>query len=90
MVFRMELTCSENADTLDTILFSFHYLSQFCSHLPKTAIRNSSNKKNNVYSNLKNIEKIYRDVGGYHKNYNDFNGLCRKSREDEFSYRCID
>ena len=39
---------------------------------------------------LKEIENIYRDVGGYDMSYDEFKELCRKSWEEDYNYLCID
>ena len=39
---------------------------------------------------LKDIEIIYRDVGGYDLNYDEFELLCSKSWEFECNRLCID
>ena len=39
---------------------------------------------------LIDIEKIYRDVGGYDISYYEFKKLCRKSWVEENNYLCID
>ena len=39
---------------------------------------------------LKDIEHVYRDVAGYDMSYDDFKELCRKSRDEEYNYLCID
>ena len=39
---------------------------------------------------IKDIEKIYRDVGGYDMSYDEFQKLCRKSWEKQYIYLCID
>ena len=39
---------------------------------------------------LKDIEIIYRDVGGYDMCYDEFEDLCGKSWEEDYKYLCID
>ena len=39
---------------------------------------------------LKDIEKIYRDIGGYDISYYEFKQLCKKSWEEDCKYLCID
>ena len=39
---------------------------------------------------MKDIEIIYRDVGGYDMNYDENKDLCRKSCGDEHNYLWID
>ena len=38
----------------------------------------------------KDIENIYRDIGGYDMSYDEFKQLCRKSWEEEYKYLRID
>ena len=66
------------------------YLSQSYFDLPKRAIRNNSNKNILFNQTLKDIEHIYRDVGGYDMNYDEFKDLCRKSWEEDYNYLYID
>ena len=67
-----------------------YYLSQSYFESPKRSIRNNSNKIILFNQTLKDIENIYRDVGGYDMIYDEFKELCRKSWEDEYNYLCID
>ena len=67
-----------------------YYLSQSYFDLPKTTIRNNSNKIILFNQTLKDIEHIYRDVAGYDMNYDEFKELCRKSWEEDYNYLCID
>ena len=36
------------------------------------------------------MENIYRDVCGYDMSCDEFKELCRKPREEEYNYLCID
>ena len=65
-------------------------LSQSYFDLPKRTIRNNSNKIILFNQTLKDIEHIYRDVAGYNMNYDEYKGVCRKSWEEDYNYRCID
>ena len=38
---------------------------------------------------MKDIENIYKDVGGYDMSYDEFKQLCRKSWEVEYNDLCI-
>ena len=67
-----------------------YYLSQYYFDLPKRTIRNNSNKLILFNQMLKGFEHIYRDVGGYDMNYDEFKELCGKSWEDDYNYLCID
>ena len=67
-----------------------YYLSQSYFYLPKRTIRNKSNKIFLFIQTLKDIESIYRDVGGYDMSHDEFNELCRKSWEEDYNYLCID
>ena len=39
---------------------------------------------------LKSVEFIYRDVGGYDMNYDEYKEICRKSWGKHCIYLCID
>ena len=67
-----------------------YYLSQSYFDFSKRTIRNNSNKIFLFNQTLKDIENIYRDVGGYKMSYDDFKELCRKSWEEDYNYLCID
>ena len=66
------------------------YLSQSYFGLPKRTIRNISNKIFLSNQTLKDIENIYRDVGGYDMSYDDFKQLCRGTWKEEYNHLCID
>ena len=65
------------------------YPSQSYFDLPKRSITNNSNKKILSNQTIKDIESIYRDIGGYDMCYYEFEQLCRKSWEDDYKYLCI-
>ena len=67
-----------------------YYLSQSYSDLQKRTMRNNSNKVILFNQTLKDTENIYRDVGGYDMNCDEFEELCRKSWEEEYIYLGID
>ena len=67
-----------------------YYLSQSYSELPKRTIRKNSNKIILFNQTLKDNEHIYRDVAGYYMNYDEFKELCKKSRDEDYNYICID
>ena len=67
-----------------------YYPSQSYFDLPKRTIRNNSNKKTLITQTLKDIEYIYRDVGGFDMIHDEFKEICRKTLEEEFNYLCID
>ena len=56
-----------------------YYLSQSYFDLPKRPIRNSSNKKILCNQTIKDIEDIYRDVGGNDMSYDESKQFGRKS-----------
>ena len=53
-------------------------------------MRNNSNKIILSSQTLKDIEHIYKDVEGYDMSYDELKKLCRKSREEDYNYLCID
>ena len=65
-------------------------LSQFYFDLPKRTLRHKGNKNILFNQTLKDIENIYRDVGGYDMSYDEFKQLCRNSWEDDYNFLCID
>ena len=67
-----------------------YYLSQSYFDLTKRTIRIKSNKTILSNQTLKDVENIYRDVGGYDMSYDEFKELCRKSWEEDYNYVCID
>ena len=66
------------------------YFSQSYFDLPKRTIRNNSNKIFLFNQTLKDIEHLYRDVGGYDMSYDEFKQICKKSGEEDFNYLYID
>ena len=54
-------------------------LSQPFFDLPKRTKRNNSDKITLFNRTLKNIENVWRDVGGYDMSYDEFKQVCRKS-----------
>ena len=61
----------------------FYYLSQSYSELTKRNIRNNSNKRFLFDQTLKDMEEIYRDVGGFDMSYDEYQQLCRETRKEE-------
>ena len=66
------------------------YPSQSYFNLPKRTVQNNSIKKILFNQTIKGLGKIYRDVGGYDMNYDEFNEKCRKSWKEEDNYLRID
>ena len=90
-----DVSGSKNSRCIDQFLIGcrhnslgIYYLSQSYFDLPKRTKRSISNKTILFNQILKDIENIYRDVGGYDMSYDEFEQLCRKSWED-FQYLCI-
>ena len=69
---------------------NIYYLSPPYFDLPKRTIPNKSYKNVMFNQTSKDIENIYRHVGGYDMKYDLFKELCRKSWEDEYNYLRID
>ena len=67
-----------------------HYLSQSYSDLPQTKMPNNSNKINLLNQTIKDMEKLYRNIGGYHMIYDELEQLCRKTWEEDYIYLCIE
>ena len=53
-------------------------------------MRNNSNKIILFNQTLKDIEHIYRDVGGYDMSYDEFKQICEKSWEKDYYYLSIE
>ena len=66
-----------------------YHLSQSYFDLPKTTIRNNSNKITLFNQTLKDIESIYRDASGYDLSYDEVNQLGRRSWKEDYKYNCI-
>ena len=66
------------------------FQSQSYFDLPKGTIRNNSIIIILFTQTLKDIENIYRHVGGYDMSCDEFKEFCRKSWEDEYNFLCID
>ena len=62
-----------------------YYLSQSYFDLPKTTIRNISNKIIPFNQTIKDIENINRDNGAYDRSYDEIRKLCRKSWQEDYS-----
>ena len=67
-----------------------YYQSQSYFDLPKITIRKNSNNIFLLNQILKNVENIYRHVGGYYMSYDENKQLCKKSWQDDYKYLCID
>ena len=67
-----------------------NYLSQSHFDSPKRTIRIKSDKKIPFIQTFEVKEKIYRDVVGYDKKYDEFKQRCRKSWEEDYKYLCSD
>ena len=39
---------------------------------------------------LKDVEKMYKDIGGYDMAYYAFKDMCREASSERFNYLCID
>ena len=74
-------------DNLDV----YHH-SQSYFDLPKGNIRNIISIRFLFIQTLKDIENMYKEVGGYDTNYDEFKEICCKAWEENFIYvfRLID
>ena len=66
------------------------YLSESYFDLTKRTKQNKSFEIIPFNQTLKDVEKIFRDVGGYDMSYDEFKQLCRKSSEEENNYLRFD
>ena len=72
------------------INLDIYYLAQPYLDLPKRTIRNNNNKIILYNQTWKDIETLYRDVGGYDMSYDEFKQLCRSWEEKKNIYVLID
>ena len=67
-----------------------YYFSQSYYGLPRQSIRNNSVKILLFKQRLRNVERIYRDIGGYDMKNDEFKETCRKAWNEKFNYLCTD
>ena len=67
-----------------------YYLSQSYFDLAKRIMRNNIKKYFCLLKQIKDIEIMYRDVGGYDMSYDEFKELSRKSWKKNYNFVCID
>ena len=39
---------------------------------------------------MRDVESMYKDIGGYDMKYDEFREMCRTDWSDKFNYLCID
>ena len=70
--------------------YDIYYLSKYYFDLPKRTIRKNSEKTFLFTQTIKDIENIYRAVGGYDMRYDKLNQIGKKYWEEEYHYLCFD
>ena len=67
-----------------------YHNSQIFSGLPRQSIRNNSDIIILLKQTFRDIESMYRDIGGYDTKHDEFEKICRKAWSDKFIYLCFD
>ena len=67
-----------------------YYISQSCFALPRQSIRNNSDRLILFKQTLRDVQSMYYDIGAYDMNFDEFNDLCHKARDERYNYLCID
>ena len=66
------------------------YISHSYFGLPRQSIRNNSDRKILFKQTLRDVEIMYKDIGGYDLKYDESKEMCRKAWSEKFNYLCID
>ena len=67
-----------------------YYISQSLVGLPRQSIRNNSDRLILFQQPLRDVEKMYYDIGAYDMNYDEFKEMCHKAWDERYNYLCID
>ena len=67
-----------------------YYISQNCFGLPRRSIRNKSPRKGLFKQSLRDVESMYKDLGGYDIAYYLFKDMCHETWSERFNYLCIE
>ena len=58
--------------------------------LPRQSIRNNSDRLILFKQTLRDVEIMYKGIGGYDMNYGEYKEMCRRAWSEKFIYLCID
>ena len=67
-----------------------YYISQSYFALPRQSIRNNSDRLILFKQTLRDVQKMYYDIGAYDMKYDEFKEMCHKAWSEKFNYLCID
>ena len=67
-----------------------YYFSQSYFALLRQSIRNNSDRLILFEQTLRDVESMYKDIGGYDMKYVEFKEMCRKAWSEKFIHICID
>ena len=67
-----------------------YYISQSYFGLPRQSIRNNRDRLILFKQTLRDVESIFKDIGGYDMRYDEFEEMCREAWNERFMYLCID
>ena len=70
--------------------FDVYCISQSCFALLRQSIRNNSDRLKLFKQTLRDVEGIYKDIGGYDMKNDEFKEMCRKTWKEKVNYLCID
>ena len=66
------------------------YSSQSYFGLPRQNIRNTSDRITQFKQTLRDVESIFKDIGGYEMKYQEFKKIRRKAGSEKFNHLCAD
>ena len=70
--------------------FDVYCISQSCFALLRQSIRNNSDRLKLFKQTLRDVEGMYKDIGGYDMKNDEFKEMCRKTWKEKVNYLCID
>ena len=69
---------------------SVFYISQSYFALPRQSIRNNTDRRIHFKPSLRDVEFLYKDIGGYDMKYDEFKAMCHETWSEKFNYLCFD
>ena len=66
------------------------YVSQSYFGLPRQSIRNNSDKLILFKQTLRDVQRMYYDIGAYDMNYDESKEICHKAWKERYNYLSID
>ena len=67
-----------------------YYISQSYFGLPRQSIRNNNDRLILFKQTLKDVQRMYYDIGGYGMLCSEFKEMCHKAWSEKFNYLRID